>query len=128
MKHMLDLEPRELGIELVGILGRGIAILIAEAADHRTLEPSQLIEWRFPLAPGFEHAGRIAGDRAGEIRQRAGGHEQDMPAHAMAGDGEPIMRDVRAGLEVGQRGADVGDDLGVLEVAQLANEVGVGSE
>src|SRR5437899_2814565 len=44
VERVLDAAPRELGVDPVGILRRGIAILVAEEADHRTPHSAELIE------------------------------------------------------------------------------------
>src|SRR5579883_2008183 len=100
MERVWDVEPRELGVEPVGILGRGFLVLVAEETDDRAGEAPKLRERRCAIAPGFEHAGWVAGDRAGKIRHRTGRHEQNVTAHAMPGDGEAVLRDVHPGFQV----------------------------
>src|SRR5882724_5006521 len=96
-----------LGLELLDAVERDVRVLLAEEGEHGALELRRLL--------GREAAaveGRARLDLVGELARREIGHA---PAHTEARDPDPVGAHEGLLLQVGNRAAEVGDDLRVLE-------------
>src|SRR5437773_6159525 len=96
-----------LGLELLDTVERDVRVLLAEEGEHGALELRRLLG-REPAA--VEGCARL--DLVGELARGEIGHA---PAHAEARDPDPVGAHEGLLLEVGNRAAEVGDDLRILE-------------
>src|SRR2546425_12599798 len=98
---------RSLRLQPLDVVERNERVLLAEEGEHRALELRGLLD-RDP-AP---REGWARLDLVGELTRAEVGHA---PAHAEARDSDPVGAHEGLLLEVGNRAAEVGDDLRVLE-------------